>query len=393
MHSIFTSAVVAVFLSAGLTGHAADANADLQVCVEGLRIAAKNEYKIEDDKGLDTMFRDTFCEVVKDKRESSSKTDASAGYKLLTLSMSNDQSQLTEYQRDYCRDTNSTLKFTTNYRFAATLVTGDPLVQFNSCVANVLNGSSGRGGVEYEVEHRDACYADIKVAFRPKVQGPTTASINSVQPYNVDCTAIPETLTANDQTFSCHKTTWGPASLLVGTTQEPVEIKFPASKPPPVSAAPVIPATDIRTETFSWSRGGGYQPPVDCVHDGRMCTGTISLPAGTKVQSVVYACTGGTNQNGQAYCAWSFGNKGGADWNAQYTANWSAVTGGVVWRRYWDGGASAGLSESYTVTYTVPHVETPEEAGQRAAYIADMAKYNESLLSGPCPRPATASKK
>lgn len=394
MQSILRSSVAALLLSASLAGYAAEANADLQICVDALRVAAKSEYKIEDDKTLDTMFRDTFCEVVKDKRESKSKTDASAAYKLLSLSISNDESQLADYQRDYCRDTNSTLKFTTNYRFSASVVTGEPLVQFNACVANVMKGRSESRGIEYEMKQRDACYSDIKVAFRPKVQGlPRTAKVNSVQPYNVDCSAVPKTLTANYQTFSCRKTTWGLASLLGGTTQEPMEIEFPATKPPPAPAAPVIPATDSRTETFVWSRGGGYQPPVSCVHDGRMCTGTISLPAGAKFQSAVYACTGGPNQNGHNRCGWSYGNKGGDGWNEQYKANVSEVSGGLVWRRYWDGDKDAGISESYTVTYTVPHVDTPEVAGQRAAYIEAMAKYNDSLLNGPCPKPAKALKK
>ena len=383
---------VAMLVPACMSCNASDANADLQVCLEALRTAAKNEYSIQDDKSLDTMFRDTFCDVVKHKLSSSSKSDASAAFKLISASVTNDQAQLSEYDRQYCRDKSGSLKFTGNYRLSASIVTGNPLTEFNACVAAVVRGrpASARG-VEYERVRRDACYSEVKVAFRPTVKGPDRAEVESVHSYNVDCSTFPKKLTANFKALSCRKTTWGSGSLL-GTTQEPVEIEFPAEASPPPPAAPLIPTTDSNTETFRWSRGSGYEPQVDCVHNGRMCTGRIILKPGAVIQSVVYACTGGTNENGHSFCGWSFGNKGAPDWNGQYAANWSPATGGAVWSRYWDGGASAGINESYTVTYTLPHVDTPEETRQRDAYDAALARHNDTLF-GPCPKAAATQKR
>lgn len=362
-----------------LSAHA-QAKGETKDCVEALRIAARDEYKLADDKSLDTAFSDAFCDAVKSKRESKSKQDGSALYGAFFATLSNDQSELSNYDRTYCRDTRSKLNFKSAYRSWASVVHGEPLQQFNLCMKTAMQGAASRG-IFSEVGVTDACHTVVGAAYRPTGDGPKTAKVNSVHTYNVQCSNVPSVLKANVQKFECRRTSWGAGVLSLGTSQEPIDINFDALTPPAPPSPPAVSATDTKTATFIVKRAA-YDAGVTCVHDGRQCDGPISLGAGSQVLSVTYSCTGPVNQNGHGYCGWSFGDRGAAS----YAANWKQVGDGELrWFRYWDGDASRAIVETYTVAYTAPHAPTAAEVAQLATYEAELTKHRALIATGPCP--------
>lgn len=347
-----------------------------QACVDALRVAAKSEYSITNDTALDTAFSDAFCDAVKSKRESKSKSDGSLLASSFFVTLSNDQSELSNYERTYCRDTRSRANFKNAYRTWSSVVHGDPLAKFNSCMKIVAE----RSGVVAEVESSDACHAIAKVRYSPIGEGPRTARVNSVHTHNLQCSKIPKSLTVNFQTFECRRTSWAPGRIVLGTSQEPVDVEVPAATPAQPPTPPAIVQLDQKTRVFEVKRAK-YEPDVECVHDGRHCGGNLNLGPGAKATSVTYSCTGPVNQNGHGLCGFSYGDRSAGS----HAANWTDAGDGVVrWHRYWDGDASRSTVETYTVAYTVPHVDTAAEAEQRVAYERDLKKYEAFVQNGPC---------
>jgi hypothetical protein len=384
-----TLAIVALFSSFAVSGQPRITG---QHCVDALRIAAKSEYNISTDTSLDTAFSDAFCEAVKDKKESKQKTDGSVLYSAFYATFTNDQSQLSDYQRTYCRDTRSKLAFKSAYKFYASVVTRDALKDFNVCMDKVRQAEGGRG-VVWNLKPTNACYSVVDISYvRPGEQGPVTANVKSVEAFNVQCATVPKVLTASPQPVACRRTSWGDASLAIGTTQQYVPVEFPTVSPPAAPVAPQFAQVDQKVKVFTVTRGQ-YPAGTTCTDDGRVCRGPMSLGAGAANVSVVYGCDGGVNENGHGYCGWSYGNRGGADWNAQYGANWQTVSDGELqWIRNWTGDAQNRIVETYTVKYTLPHVVTPEEMAQSAAHAEATKQYKASLDEGPCPKPAEAAK-
>lgn len=352
---------------------------ETKACVEALKIAAKSEYKFETDEALDTALYDAFCDVVKNKKESKSKPEAGLLYGALSLKLSNDQSELANFERTYCRDTRSKLSFKSAYRVWASVVHGDPLTKFNGCMKIAMQAAASRG-VGSEVKHTDACHSVAEVWYRPTGEGPKVAKVNTVHPYNVQCSKVPKQLLANAQTFECRRTSWEAGSLTMGTSQEPVEIEFPAIEPPAAPTPPKLLQADQLPKSFIVQRAK-YEPGVHCVQDGRLCDGPMSLGVGAKVLSVTWSCVGAPSSKGDDLCGWSYGNRSAGS----RAANWQQVGDGELrWFRYWDGDASNATVETYTVVYTAPHVDSAEESAQRANYAAELKKHKALVENGPC---------
>ena len=368
----------------------------IKACVEGLRIAAKNEYHIDSDEQLDSMFSDAFCEAVKDKRESKTNTNVAGAYGVISGSLSNDQAQLADYDRTYCRTTADKIKLKTAYRLQASIVTGDPLTKFNACMKIVVQAQAAqKRGVYGLAERTDSCRWSVKLSYVPTGKGnPTTARVETVHPYNVSCSKSPPLLDASEKKMECRRTSWGMGSLSFGTTQESLELEFEPEQQPTAPTPPAIPKADSLTKSFNVRRGH-YDRTTTCIQDGRLCSGQLNLEIpGAQITNVVYACTGGLNENGHGYCGWSWGNQGAPDYATQYGASWINLGGGVAqWTRYWSGSAVEAISETYTVSYMAPHVDTPEELAMRAAYRDATDKYNLALANGPCPASAAPTKK
>lgn len=358
-------------------------------CVEALRIVAKNEYKIEDDKVLDTRFHDAFCDAVKDKKQSKQKTNADALYGAFFLSLSNDESQLSDYERRYCRTTSSSTNFKSSYRFYASVVNPNAASEFNICMDKVRQ-ALGTRGVLAEVKRSDSCHAVVALSYvRPGEDGPLTARVKNVVPYNLACDKFPSQLTASAAPVSCRRIAWGPASLAVGTTQTFPEIELPSENPPAPPSQPVFPQVDARTATAEvigrYVSGSTAVPGTD----GRLTYGTIPLEKGAGNVSVSYTCTGG-----EGLCGWTFGNyKTGGTHEEKYGPNWQFTSdGNVRWTRWWQGDAKNAITERYTVAYTVPHILTAAEKEQQALYLDQLEKHRTLVSTGPCANEKRVSK-
>lgn len=358
-------------------------------CVSALREIAKSTYTVDSDKALDTLFVDTFCEVVKDKRQSTQKTDGGLLYDSLNIKLTNDQSQLSDYERTYCRTTVDKLKFKSAYKFYASVVNPKAGEDFNKCMKLVAESEGGRGFV-LTATKRNACSTELAMSYvRPGEVGPLTAKVKNVVEVGAKCDIRSKVLTASPQPTMCRRTSWGDASVSIGTDQNYRSTEFEPVTPPPAPVPPNIPQRDKMTKAFviEGRFGDGKNVQAQPGTDGRVTSGILALGKDAEDINVTYDCVSTDN-----LCGFSFANDvSGAPHPVQYGAKWSNLgDGNVKWTRLWKGDASTKIVETYTATWTVPHVRTAEENAKQAAYEAAVADHAALLANGPCPSPAAA---
>ena len=348
-----------------------------QVCLEALKVAARDELKLSNSVNLDDYVHDQFCDAVKSKQQSKSSTNASALTASFVGKLSDDRQTLSNYEHNYCRDTEGKTKFTTAYNLWSSTVHGEPLDKFNSCMTAFAPNA---GNFWKRVETTSACYSTATVAFRPTLAVTAVAKVNDIEPTNVSCRSIPAEIGPAEVTITCRRTGWDAGHLALNTSGGSVNFDFPAQTIPRAPSRPTFAERDTVHQRLTWRRTL-HEVDYTCVNDGRDCQGPLPLPAGAVLTEVQWSCEGATNQNGHGLCGWSFsdGNK------TSHEKNVVEVTPGQWrWYRYWDGDQN-WVTEHYDMTYTVPHVTTAGDREQLARYDEQRAEYDTTLKNGPCP--------
>ena len=373
--------VVTFFLSNAAIDFALAADSNALVCLEGLKAAARDEYGFNDTAQSRREFHTAFCEAVKQKLQSNTSVGLSIPVAKMLASLDASHEQLSEFQRNYCRQDSSLEEFFRSTQVVQSLVHGDPLSRFNEC----MRIADRKNGITAQTQPIDRCSFAVTARYdRTAEKNPATAPVKGTPAvFNGHCSNVPRVLSAQDRTFTCRRSGWAGTTVLFDTEQGPVFVQTDDLERPARPEEPKIPATDTVSTPIPVTKSS-----LACaanMHDNewRNCSGPLTAPAGATITNVSYACSGGQNQNGDNYCNWSYhrdpakGRQADVQWSGN-TANW--------YRRY---NTPQDVSETYTITYTIPHTPSADETKRLNQYAADLQAWTTALAADPC---ATSSK-
>jgi hypothetical protein len=300
--------------------------------------------------------------------------------------MTDDRSQLAEYDHTYCQSTSLDTSYSRDYSFWAKIVKGDALGKFNSC----MQICKPPNGLMSDAQVLDTCHFVAKVKFVPtSSENPNFAKMDrDADLVNASCDSVPykgQKIAAQEIPVKCTRFGRDGSFLILATSQGGAVISVPAipppAKPAPIPDPPQFDSADAKGQpyvaTFQIVKGQVRTTPgVTCA--GNTCTGTFKVPAGgviPDVNHVDYSCGGGVNQNNDPFCAWSYHRPPGGGNVKDVAVNGDTLT----WYRYYN--TDKDMIETYTVRYDMPHTPTAAEV----QYAKDMEEYKKQLAIDPCP--------
>jgi len=362
------------------------------LCLQALKAAAYNEYKVTEKSSWEQHFHHAFCDAVHKKEQNQSSTSGDFLTDALFLHLQDDRSSLQEYDHTYCESTSLDTRYDLEYSFWSKVVAGDALGKFNECMKIV----TPTNGLITDVQTLDQCHFNASVKFTPtSPKNQQFARMNhDATLLNASCGKIPYKSQKIDEAgipVTCARFGRQGSFIVLDTDQGPAVISVPdlplPQKPPAIAAPPewddVDPATNrpyAQDFNVNWP---GVPAGTTCNPLGSgwtQCSGKFSLPAGAVVSAVSYACSSGYTDKGDQYCHWSYHRD-----NAQGRAGDVALdSNSFTWYRRYNTGS--GMSETYHATYKVPHKKTAAEN----QYDKDLAEYDQKVKENVCPWNPTA---
>ncbi len=379
--------VLCVVLLIGYSSHQLAAQDRPDLCLQALKVAAYNEYKVNQTSSSDERFHHAFCDAVHTKEQDQSETSGDLLTAAFFLSLKNDQSSLKEYEHTYCETTSYSSRYDLEYSFWKRVVNGDALAEFNKCMeiatptSGLIGGSKALGQCGFE--------ATIKfVPASPKNQQFARMSKDAAL-INADCKTIPYKNQKIDEAgmpITCKRFGRDDSFIVLFTDQGPYTIAAPSmpapEKPAAIPAPPLWDDNDPKTnQPFSqdfivaWpsQMAGGQCSPGGAGWTN--CSGTLSVAPAGVITSVSYVCSSGYTDKGDQFCHWSYNRLAEKGRDPDVSVNGANFT---WYRRY---NTSSGMSETYHVQFKMPHQKNAIEQ----QYDQAMQDYQARVKENVCP--------
>lgn len=386
----FRCAVACVFASSFIAPALAQNGAD--VCLAALKTAAHDEYSVNEKTDWEQHFHHAFCDALHKKQQNNSSQSGDLLTDAIFLHLQSDQSSLAEYDHTYCASTAIDTSYALQYSFWSKVVHGDALSKFNECMRIVTPSS----GLITSSQNLDTCHFAAKIKYVPS--GSNNQRFARVKRdatlLNASCGSIPykgQKITAAEIPVSCTRFGRTGSFVILDTDQGDAVISAPdlplPAMPGPPPDAPKWDSADPITgqpykAVFSIQKGligAGKYPNVSCIGAGwTNCQGSFSLPAGALIPNeanILYQCGSGSNEDGHAYCGWSYNR----DPHKGYAGDVVVTGNSFTWYRRYN--TDKDMLETYTVSFLMPHQKTRVEL----QYERDIATYRKEVMTNPCP--------